>query len=280
MILEILAARAAARLASNPAFVKTDAQRRAIEHIADDMPLGAPFLEESRAYLGEAARDNAGEALRWRTVLRRFGLGEPGETALEFALARRYLPGIWDVIGQAKEPLTLENIAAWSGTGSRRRTTTKPSRKRRTSSRASCTSRRAQRRTAAAVRGGRAARRLSSRRRRADGQRGGVLPRGVRHGRNGGRAARARSIRADAGAALRTGTARLGAAVRRGRGRGGRPRPPAVRPHRNGAADDGFRRAVQAAGHRPPCVGGAPRADAVSETRRVCASHHARGAGK
>lgn len=117
MILEILAARAAARLASNPAFVKTDAQRRAIEHIADDMPLGAPFLEESRAYLGEAARDNAGEALRWRTVLRRFGLGEPGETALEFALARRYLPGIWDVIGQAKEPLTLENIAAWSGSG-------------------------------------------------------------------------------------------------------------------------------------------------------------------
>lgn len=117
MILEILAARAAARLASNPAFVKTDAQRRAIEHIADDMPLGAPFLEESRAYLGEAARNNAGEALRWRTVLRRFGLGEIGETALEFALARRYLPGIWDVIGQAKEPLTLENTVAWAEIG-------------------------------------------------------------------------------------------------------------------------------------------------------------------
>ena len=119
MILEILAARAAARLAANPIFVKTGAQRRAIEHIVDDLTLDAAFLEESRAYILELDRDEEGfgEAQRCRYLIRSFGLGELGETALEFAVARRYLPGIWDVIGHAKEPLTLENIVAWSGIG-------------------------------------------------------------------------------------------------------------------------------------------------------------------
>ena len=81
MILEILAARAAARLAANPIFVKTGAQRRAIEHIVDDLTLDAAFLEESRAYLLELDRDEEGfgEAQRCRYLIRSFGLGELGE---------------------------------------------------------------------------------------------------------------------------------------------------------------------------------------------------------
>lgn len=116
MILEILAARAAARLAANPAFVKTEAQKRAIEQIVDGVPLGDSFLEESRDYLCEIGRGEPGfeEAGRLNVLTERFRLDELSEAALEFALARRYTPGIWNAIGHADQPLTLENIVAWS----------------------------------------------------------------------------------------------------------------------------------------------------------------------